>query len=245
MRIAIVIPARLGSSRLPRKPLANICGKPMIRHVVERCNQAPLADNVFVLTDSQQIIDEVHSWNGKAVMTPENCMTGTDRCAAFAKETDFDYFVNVQGDEPLLDPNDLNKMIERASANPNAVLNGYAEITSEADFVSPHIPKVVFSPSGNLLYMSRSPIPGNKLNQFQLGYRQICIYGFPRQALLDFAAFENKTPLEAIEDIEILRFLEMDRGVQMIELSGNSIAVDRPEDLEAVKKKVNERENTQ
>ena len=169
MKIAIVIPARLGSSRLPRKPLADICGKSMIRRVVERCNQAALAENVFVLTDSQEIIDEVHSWGGTAVMTPTSCLTGTDRCAAFAKESDFDYFINVQGDEPLLDPDDLDKMIERATANPNLVLNGYAQITNEQDFLSWHIPKVVFAPSGNLLYMSRSPIPGNKLNQFPAG----------------------------------------------------------------------------
>ena len=243
MKIAIVIPARLGSSRLPRKPLADICNKSMIRHVVERCNQASRTEHVFVLTDSQEIIDEVHSWNGEAVMTPTNCMTGTDRCAAFANETDFDYFINVQGDEPLLNPDDLDRMIERAMANPNIVLNGYAEIKCESDFLSPHIPKVVFTPSGNLLYMSRSPIPGNKLNRFQWGHRQICIYGFPRQSLVEFSALENKTPLEATEDIEILRFLEMNHEVQMVELSGNSIAVDRPEDLELVKKKLREREH--
>ena len=236
MKIAVVIPARYASSRLPGKPLVDLCGKTMIRRVVEQCSKAKLAENVVVLTDSLEIMEEVSRWNGKAVMTPVDCLTGTDRCAAFAQEASFDYYVNVQGDEPLLDPDDLDKIIGLARKNPEVVLNGYAAIKSEDEYFSPHIPKVVMTPSGKLLYMSRSPIPGNKQQVFARGYRQICIYGFPKQSLLNFASQNNKSPLEKEEDIEILRFLEMGEEVHMIELSGNSIAVDRMKDVEIVRR---------
>lgn len=235
MKIAVVIPARYASSRLPGKPLVDLCGKTMIRRVVEQCSKAKLAENVVVLTDSSEIMEEVCRWNGTAVMTPPECLTGTDRCAAFAQEASYDYYVNVQGDEPLLDPDDLDKIIALARKNPDLVLNGYAAIKSEEEYFSPHIPKVVMTPLGRLMYMSRSPIPGNKQQIFSHGYRQICIYGFPKQSLLNFASQKKKSPLEMDEDIEILRFLEMNEEVHMVELSGNSIAVDRIEDVEIVR----------
>lgn len=240
MKIAVVIPARYQSSRLPGKPLVDLCGKTMIQRVIERCSQAELAKEVIVLTDSHEILEEVHKWNGNAVMTPSSCLTGTDRCAAFALNSDYDYFVNVQGDEPLLDPEDLNEIIRHARNHPNLVINGYAPIESEEEYRSRHTPKVVLDPSGRLLYMSRSPIPGNKADTFQGSHRQICIYGFPKQALVEFAAHPGKTPLEDIEDIEILRFLELGLEVRMVKLSGNSVAVDRMEDVERVRKLLDE-----
>jgi 3-deoxy-manno-octulosonate cytidylyltransferase (CMP-KDO synthetase) len=236
MKYAVVIPARFKSSRFPGKPLADILGKPMIQHVWERCCQAQPKENVYVATDSLQIKSLVESFGGEVIMTSEACMTGTDRLAEVNKTLDCDFLVNVQGDEPLVNPDDINKIIEHYKKNPSSVINAMKLIIDEDEFRSNSVPKVVVSQSGKLLYMSRAGIPTNKESGFESAFKQVCIYAFSREHLHFFASCDKKSPVEGIEDIEILRFLENDIPVQMVEVFNSSVAVDFPEDIDKVEK---------
>jgi len=173
-----------------------------------------------------------------AFLTSDDCLTGTDRIAEVAHKIDAEYYINVQGDEPLFNPKDLSQLLASIEDNNGEIINGFCPITSEEDFISLSIPKVVFRPNGRLLYMSRSPIPGNKLKNFNFGYRQVCAYAFPKKALLKFSSLKQKTPLEQEEDIEILRFLEIGFEVTMIPMSSESISIDHPEDVVKVCEKL-------
>jgi 3-deoxy-manno-octulosonate cytidylyltransferase (CMP-KDO synthetase) len=168
------------------------------------------------------------------LLTSSACLTGTDRVAEVAERVDSEWFINVQGDEPFLDPTGLQIIIRRASdAGPEVDLfNAYAQIESESDFRSATVPKVVTTPDGRLLYISRAPIPTTKSLELVTAKRQIGLYAFRRDALRQFAARDSKTPLESIEDVEILRFLELGFSVQMIEVPESGLAIDTPEDLE-------------
>jgi 3-deoxy-manno-octulosonate cytidylyltransferase (CMP-KDO synthetase) len=146
-------------------------------------------------------------------MTSSDCLTGTDRLAEANVKLNCDFIINVQGDEPLIEPNDILKVINEYKNKPGNVVNAMCQITTEDEFRSFTVPKVVVSKTGNLLYMSRSPIPVNKNNGFSFGY---------------------KTIIEEVEDIEILRFLENDIPVKMIQVTKSSIAVDIPADVEKV-----------
>lgn len=228
----------MASSRLPGKPLIDILGKSLIVRTYERCIQAFSAENVFVATDDEKIEEHCKSFGIKVVMTSEKCLTGTDRVAEVATKIDADYYINVQGDEPLMNPADIEEVKKALTIYPGEVINGYAAIETEDQYQSLTIPKLVFRPDGRLLYMSRFPIPGNKKGNFVRSWRQICIYAFPKKALIEFASQSQKTSLEEMEDIEILRFLEMGFEVRMIPLSSDSIAVDTPADLEKVIRKL-------
>lgn len=239
----VVIPARYKSSRLPGKPLVDLEGKSLLQRTYEQTCKAVDADLVYVATDDKRIEEHCQRLNIQVIMTSSDCLTGTDRVAEFSEHIEATTYINVQGDEPLMNPKDILEVIKSAQINPNEIINGFAEITSEEDFRSVTIPKVVFRPDYRLLYMSRSPIPGNKKNQFRKSWRQICVYGFPKKALTEFSKQKNKTPLEHEEDIEILRFLELGYEVRMIELSTDSIAVDTPEDAEKVRTYLKDHQN--
>lgn len=232
---AVVIPARLASTRLPNKPLIKILGKSILQRTYEQVIKVVDSSKVYVLTDHKLIQEHCLENDIQVAMTSPDCLTGTDRVAEFAKKTNFDYYINVQGDEPIINPKDIEKVIAELKLSKNEIFNGYAEIESEKDFNSLTIPKVVFRPDGRLLYMSRAAIPGNKKGTFVKGFKQVCIYAFPKKALLDFYNTKQKCFLENIEDIEILRFLELGYEVKMIKLSKKSVAVDVPEDIEKVK----------
>lgn len=232
----VVIPARLQSTRLPRKPLADIAGKPMIVHTYERALEAVPKEKLYIATDDDEIADACSNAGANVVMTSEHHLTGTDRIAEFAKYVKADIYINVQGDEPLISPNDIALIIEASIQNPQRIINGWAPIKDEAEYRSLTIPKLAIREDGRLLYMSRAPIPGSKSDVFTAARKQICVYAFPYDALQNFTNGTGKTALEALEDIEILRFLERGYDVQMVELSGGSLAVDTPEDLEKVRK---------
>jgi 3-deoxy-manno-octulosonate cytidylyltransferase (CMP-KDO synthetase) len=234
----VVIPARLNSGRLGRKPLANICGKPMILHTYERALEATSKENIFIATDSNEIMEVCHQRGANCVMTSEKCLTGTDRIAEFSRIIKARIYVNLQGDEPIMDSANICKMIKAGVQEPDLIINGWAAIRTNKEYISRTIPKVVIKENGDLMYMSRSPVPGNKLNEFVEAKKQICVYSFPLKALQFLTENPQKSSVEEIEDIEILRFLEMDWRVKMIELSGGSIAVDTTKDLEAVRKKM-------
>ena len=233
LKYAVVIPARYKSSRFPGKPLVDICGKPMIQHVWERCCEAVGKDKVYVATDDYRIESVVNDFGGSVILTSSDCLTGTDRLAEVNEKLDFDFIINVQGDEPLIDPENILKVIDIFKKT-GRIVNAMSRITSEEEFRSLTVPKVTSSTSGRLMYMSRSGIPLTKDGEFRTSFKQVCVYAFSREHLKFFASTKNKSPLEEIEDIEILRFLEADYHIDMVEVDSGSLAVDVPNDVEKV-----------
>ena len=236
MKSCIVIPARFKSSRFPGKPLAKIIGKEMIIHVAEAAEKAINKKDIFILTDDERINKVVQENNFNCLMTSKNAKTGTDRIAEVINFLDYEYFINVQGDEPLVNPLDITKCIELKNNNPSIVVNGFAPITNWEDFYSTNIPKVIIDKQNYLIYMSRSQIPGFKsINKSLFGLkRQVCIYGYNKNDLNFIKTNQNKGFLEEREDIEILRFIENGRKVLMYECDSTSISVDVPNDIEKV-----------
>ena len=228
----MVIPARYKSTRFPGKPLAKIKGIPMIKRTYMQCLKATHKSNIVVATEDIKIKEYCIKNDIPVLMTSKKCLTGTDRIAEIAKKTKFDFYINVQGDEPIFDPLDIKNLIKNMYKNPHSVLTGFCKINEIKLFESKNIPKVIIGNNNELLYMSRKPIPNNglnkKLNIFPL--RQVCAYSFPRKLLLKFPK-KDKTYLEKLEDIEILRFLELGIPVKMVKMSSNSIAVDIPSDI--------------
>jgi 3-deoxy-manno-octulosonate cytidylyltransferase (CMP-KDO synthetase) len=234
----LVIPARYESSRLPGKPLIDLKGKSMILRTYEKCVEVVPKEKIFVATDDERIYDHCIINSMNVLMTSSECLTGTDRVAEVARIIPAEYYINVQGDEPLFNPNDILKVLSCLKDNKGKIINGYCSINNKEDFFSTSIPKVVFRPDGRLLYMSRSPIPGSKNGEFVNGNRQVCVYAFPQKALEEFSSQTTKTFLENQEDIEIIRFLELGYEIFMIELSDDSIAVDNPHDVDKVLKRL-------
>lgn len=230
---AVVIPARYKSSRFPGKPLVDICGKPMIQHVWERCCEAVGKAKVYVATDDSRIESVVNSFGGEVILTSSDCLTGTDRLAEVNEKLDLDFLINVQGDEPMIDPQNILKVIE-VYKKTGRIVNAMSRITTEQEFCSFTVPKVITSTTGRLMYMSRSCIPITKDGEFRLAYKQVCVYAFSREHLKFFSRKKIKSPIEAIEDIEILRFLEADYHIDMVEVDSGSLAVDIPSDVEKI-----------
>ena len=229
----VVIPARIQSTRLPRKPLIEILGKSLIKRTYNQCIKAVEPELVYVATDSEEIEEHCKENGIQVLMTSNEALTGTDRVYEASEQVEAKYYINVQGDEPVINPKDIKRIIENIDFEGNSILNGYTEIDDEESYFSPSTPKVVFRPDGKLLYMSRAPIPGSKKGKYSKAWRQVCIYAFSASALKAFNGV-SKTPLEGIEDIEILRFLELNYDVNMIRLSNQSIPVDHPEDIKKV-----------
>jgi 3-deoxy-manno-octulosonate cytidylyltransferase (CMP-KDO synthetase) len=238
---AVIIPARYESTRLPGKPLIDLCGTPMIVRTYLQCAKTCPTQTIFVATDDIRIQEVCESRGINVMMTSESCMTGTDRVAECSDHIDTDVFINVQGDEPVFDPTDLTKLLKAIEQYPGEVLNGMCDIQFEEQFVSGSVPKVVARPDGRLLYMSRAGIPTTKKLEFSSARRQVCSYVFPRSALDAYRSVDTKSPLEDIEDIEILRFLELGWDVRMIQLSDQSIPVDLPEDVPRVVQAIQDR----
>lgn len=232
---ALVIPARYQSSRLPGKPLVDICGTPMIKRVWERCCVSINPENIYIATDDQRIYNYCVSFTKNVLMTNKLCKTGTDRVYEAALEIgNLDFVINVQGDEPIINPQDILHVIEAYKKNPGNVINAMAKILNDDEYESLTIPKVVYRNDRRLLYMSRAGIPSNKKSNFNKAWKQICIYAFPVDVLQAFFESPDKTDFESEEDIEILRFLELGYDVLMEEVGGKSVAVDTPSDVERV-----------
>jgi len=234
MRVVAVIPARYQSSRLPGKPLVLIAGKSLIQRTWERTTQALDPGCVYVATDDDRIAQHCAGFGAQVLMTSDGCLTGTDRVHEAARQVAADIYVNVQGDEPLLDPAVIDAVLAESRRHPDCVVNAMSAIDDDDDFRSPTVPHVVAAPDGRLLYMSRAAIPTDKEFARRDSWRQVCVYAFPPAALEEFARCETKTPLESIEDIEILRFLELGIPVQMVTVVAGSIAVDVPGDVARV-----------
>ncbi len=234
----IVIPARYKSTRLPGKPLIKILGIPMLVRTYSRCLKIASREQIIVATDDRRILKLCKDNNMNCITTSKKCLTGTDRVAEVSKKVKSNIYINVQGDEPLCDINDLKKLIKVSKKYPNRIINGYTKIKDKKLFLSKNIPKVVFRKDGRLLYQSRSPIPTDKKGNFSHAWRQVCIYSFPYKVLKIFSKIKKKTKLESIEDIELIRFLELGFDVHMIKMSNNSISVDTKDDIAKVTKKL-------
>ncbi len=231
----VAIPARYKSSRLPGKPLKDINGKAMIHRVWDICVKAVGKENSIVLTDNNLIRDYCYKNNIKFYMTSPKCKTGTDRIYEFSKKNKYKYYINVQGDEPLLNPNNILSVVNLIKRK-DQTINCYSDCTMK-EYKDINIPKVVVDEYKNLVYMSRAPIPSSKINLKKIKcYKQICIYGYTLKDLKLFGKKLNKTKNEKYEDIEILRLLDMGVNIKMLKLKSNSIAVDTLEDLKKVRK---------
>lgn len=233
MNLLVVIPARFQSTRFPGKPLADLGGSPLIEHVWRRCCQAVSASAVVIATDDDRIAAVASEFGAIVEMTSSTCLTGTDRVAEVAGRRDADWYVNVQGDEPFVDPAAIQTVIEAAFTVTNDViaLNTMSAITDESEFRSESVPKPVTGLHGRLLYMSRAAIPTDKRLGFQGAFRQVGLYAFRPSALTLYQSGAKKSPLEEIEDIEILRLLEAGANVHMVEVPSSGIAIDTPADL--------------
>jgi 3-deoxy-manno-octulosonate cytidylyltransferase (CMP-KDO synthetase) len=235
MNIVLIIPARYKSSRFPGKPLTLIKGKSMISRVYNQCLKAISKDSIYIATEDKRIADHCKENNMQFLMTSDECLTGTDRLCEVSKLVDADYYINIQGDEPLFNPIDIKNIIQELSKEKTLydVYCGYCSIDSRDTFFSFNMPKVIFNKKKELIYISRAPIPSNKKNDFRKGFRQVCGYAFSKKSLEVFD-IKYKTYFESIEDIELLRFLELGVKVKMVEMSKESIPVDVKEDIEKV-----------
>lgn len=235
MKVLCVIPARYASTRLPGKPLAMIAGKPMIQHVYERACLAAIPQEVVVATDSDIVAEAVNGFGGKVMMTSPDHPSGTDRLAEVALSyTDIDVIVNVQGDEPMIPPEVIDRLAQVFADDEDLNMATLKTLMGEEDYNNPNAVKVVTDQNGYALYFSRSllPYPRNKTADFKV-YKHVGIYAYRRSFLLSYAAFEP-TPLEQIEGLEQLRVLENGYRIKVLESKFQGIGIDTPEDLAAI-----------
>ena len=243
MKVTAIIPARYGSTRFPGKPLALINGLPMIQHVCQRVAKAEMVNRVIVATDDARIVATVEDFGGEVMLTRADHPTGTDRLAEVAEKIDSELIVNVQGDEPLIDPRMVDQAIAPLVKNRQIQMGTLAsQIDQIDDFYNPSVVKVVKDQSGLALYFSRSPIPCPRdLKSDQLAealprlglLRHIGLYVYRREFLLDYPSWP-KTPLENLESLEQLRALERGVKLYVAETEFSCHGVDTPADLERV-----------
>ena len=234
MKILCVIPARYASTRLPGKPLADIVGKPMIQHVYERSAQATIPQQVVVATDDEKVFQAVQQFGGKVVMTSSEHQTGTDRLAEVAsKYAEVDVIINVQGDEPLIDPKVIDELAQEFLNDTALQMASVMSIMEAEDYQNPNAVKVVTDLNNNALYFSRSLLPYPRVAGKANVYKHIGIYAYKKDFLLKFAKLEP-TPLEQSESLEQLRALENGYKIKMIKTKAKFIGVDSIEDLQTV-----------
>jgi 3-deoxy-manno-octulosonate cytidylyltransferase (CMP-KDO synthetase) len=235
-----IIPARLQSSRIPQKALVDICGLPMVIHVLNRAKQSPALSEVYVATDSQKIVSVVESHGGKAILTSVDHKNGTERAAEAIKSIEGDIFVLIMGDEALLDPDHIKTSIdalkESEDASASLLVTEFRKDNSPGDF------KVVVNSKSEAMYISRGDIPCSARNSVDYRLKAYHVMSFSRIALEKYASMEKST-MEKIEDHEHLRLLENGYKIVCKKVDSPSISVDYPEDLEFVRKEILKREH--
>ena len=236
-KIIIAIPARYGSTRLPGKPLVSLAGKPMIQRVYEQAQLSQRASRVIVATDDERIVKAVESFGGEARMTRADHRTGTERVAEVAAHVEGDVFVNVQGDEPLLDPAAVDTAIDALLEEPPAAVATVATaIRVPADIMDPNVVKAVLDFDNNALYFSRAPVPwvrDTAAKQQVRHWKHLGLYVFQREALLEYPTLPQGE-LEKIEQLEQLRWLENGWKIRVAEVAHDAVSVDVPEDVARV-----------
>jgi 3-deoxy-manno-octulosonate cytidylyltransferase (CMP-KDO synthetase) len=245
-----IIPARWDSTRFPGKPLHCIAGKPLLKHVWERCRRAKSLDLVVIATDDMRIASAAFDWGAEVALTSPSHRSGTNRVAEVARKTkQFAYVINVQGDEPLINPRLIDKLVEKLRSDRKVgVVTAAHPFKNPADASSPHQVKVVLDLRGNALYFSRAPIPAPRNDDFSpvastrrprrsLFLRHQGIYGFRRETLLQFVRWKP-TPLERAESLEQLRALENGVKVHVLITAAGSPGIDTAEDATALEQKL-------
>ena len=238
-KVVIVIPARYGSTRLAGKPLISLAGKPMIQRVYERAKLAEKADRVIVATDDERVVKAVEEFGGEARMTRTDHRTGTERVAEVAAHVAGEVFVNVQGDEPLLDPAAVDTAVNALLEQPAAAISTVATpIKTPADIMDPNIVKTVLDFENYALYFSRAPIPWvrDAASKIQVRHlKHLGLYVFQRDALLEYPTLPQGE-LERVEQLEQLRWLENGWRIRVAEVEHDAVSVDVPEDVARVEK---------
>lgn len=238
-QVIVVIPSRYGSTRLPGKPLVSIGGKPMVQHVYERAKRAQTAQRVIVATDDQRIVDAVNGFGGEARMTRSDHRTGTERIAEVAAHERGDVFVNVQGDEPLIDPVAIDTAVAALLEEPVAQVATVATpIRHAGDIMDPDVVKTVLDFDSNGLYFSRAPIPWVRDTQQKIHvkyWKHLGLYIYQRDALLEYPTLPQGE-LEKIEQLEQLRWLENGWKIRVAEVEHDAVSVNVSEDVARVEK---------
>ena len=238
-KVVVVIPARYGSTRLPGKPLVPLAGQPMIQRVYQRAKSAQNVDRVIVATDDERIVKAVETFGGEARMTRPDHRTGTERVAEVAAHVEGEIFVNVQGDEPLLDPVALETAVNALLEEPRATISTVATpIRTPSDIMDPNAVKVVLDFDGNALYFSRAPIPWVRDTATKIQVRHLKhlgLYVFERDALLEYPTLPQGE-LERIEQLEQLRWMENGWKIRVAEVEHDAVSVDVPADVARVEK---------
>jgi 3-deoxy-manno-octulosonate cytidylyltransferase (CMP-KDO synthetase) len=242
--VLVVIPARYASTRFPGKPLAPISGRPMIQHVVDQLRGEGEQWRVVVATEDERVRQAVEAFGGEAIMTRSDNRTGTDRVAEVAVHIEAEMYINVQGDEPLMDPATVDAVIAAMAEDDTVqIATACSAIRHQSDIMDPNIVKVVRDFDSNALYFSRAPVPwvrdtGEKVAARH--WKHIGIYGFRRDALLEFPTLPPGE-LERIEQLEQLRWLENGFRIRVAETEYDPVSVDVPADVERVEKILHDR----
>ena len=246
MIVSAVIPARLASTRLPCKVLADIHGRPLLWHVWNQVIQARGLSEVLVATDSSEVASAVENWGGLVRMTSPECRSGTERIVSIIDNIQGDLILNIQGDEPLIDPRLLEKMVALWKQKGGDLITPVYPIRDQVTLFNPNIVKVVRAHAGNALYFSRSPLPYVRdcpiehwLDQ-QTYWGHVGVYGYRREILMDYASLPE-SDLEVAERLEQLRFLDAGYRIQTLETDYHPIAVDTPADLDNVRNLLGEK----
>ncbi|RBW68908.1 3-deoxy-manno-octulosonate cytidylyltransferase [Bacillus taeanensis] len=235
MKVIGVIPARYGSTRFPGKPLALINGKPMVQRVYEQVIKSKELDKVVVATDHEDIKKVVEEFGGNVVMTKTDHETGSDRMAEVTTKVDGDFYVNIQGDEPLIRPELIDALVQAAKETPDTVVTAKTVLQNAEDAENPNVVKVVTDKNGLALYFSRSPIPYNRSGKEVTYYKHLGIYGYPKEIINEFVQLPAST-LESLEVLEQLRLLENGYHIKVVETAYDAVGVDTPEDIGKVEK---------
>ncbi len=213
----------------------------MILRVADICKKIKNV-RVFIATDSKKIANVAEKNGYDYIMTSKNCLTGTDRVAEASKKIKSEIFINVQGDEPTISPRDIQKIMNTKKKFPNHVICGYDKIHNFESPKNINLPKVVVNSKDELIYISRALVPGAKKKNKNVNYfKQVCIYAFNKKQLKKFHLKRRKSIIEKIEDIEILRFFEIDEKIKMVKLNSNSVAVDEMRDVKKAEKLLKKR----
>jgi 3-deoxy-manno-octulosonate cytidylyltransferase (CMP-KDO synthetase) len=235
----VVIPARYGSTRFPAKILASDTGKPLVQHVVERAKRAMRVREVIVATDDERIVDALRAYETKCVMTSPDHQSGTDRIAEVARNLRDDIIVNVQGDEPEIEPATIDALIERLESTPDDMATAATPFPAGADVSDPNLVKVVTGVEGRAIYFSRSPVPfwrDRTAGPAPTYYLHLGIYAYRREFLLQFSNWPP-TPLESTEKLEQLRALEHGRSIYVLTVDRAVHGIDTAEQYAAFVKR--------
>ena len=243
IKVLCIIPARYRSSRFPGKPLVKINGIPMIKRTYMQAAKSPILSNLVVATEDKRVFDYCKSEGMKVVVTSDDCLTGTDRLSEVFKMSeykDYDFYINVQGDEPIVDPIVIEQIVNkyRQYGDKYIAYNLYKFIDDKDEISSDTIIKVIVNENDELMYMSRLPVPYSNGDLPSVHKMQVPVYGYTSKALEIFS-MHQKTINEQFEDIELLRFIDLGYKIKLTETNATSIAVDIPSDVLKVEKHLN------